>query len=432
MSEATYRGAVAIETQGCKLNQADSEALAREFARAGFRVVSPGEQADVHIVNTCTVTHVADSKARQALRAAHRLSPHALVVATGCYAQRSPQELARVEGVGLVVGNRDKRRLVEMVLAARGDALVACATGEEPRFYPGAFGRTRTMVKIQEGCNQVCAYCIVPKVRGRERSIPLETLIAQVRERVAEGYQEVVLTGTQLGSYGFDLSQASLELLVERLLKETELPRLRISSLQPQEITPRLLRLWEDPRLCPHFHIPLQSGSRAVLQRMRRRYTPDLYASTVAQVRQHLPHAAITTDVIVGFPGETEEEFAETEAFCARMEFASMHVFPYSVRAGTTAAYLEPKVPDDVKRGRMERMLALARHLEEAFRRSAIGSVRPVLWENQQVLEGLPVWTGLTDNYIKVVAQASQSLFNRTTQARLVGERGEYLLAQVL
>ena len=312
--EPQFRGTVAIQTHGCKLNQADSQVLARRFAHAGYRVVDPSEPADIYILNTCTVTHVADSKARQALRGAHRLNPTAMVVATGCYAQRAPKELARLEGVSLVVGNSEKERLIDMILAARGDPIVPCAVGEEmPTSLAGpGSGRTRAMVKIQEGCNQVCAYCIVPKVRGRERSIPPEELLGQVRERVEEGYKEVVLTGTQLGSYGFDLTGTNLKGLVELILRETKVKRLRISSLQPQEITLDLLELWDDRRLCPHFHIPLQSGSDYVLKRMRRRYTAAQYTEAVERVRTRVPQAAVTADVIVGFPQEGDQHFQES------------------------------------------------------------------------------------------------------------------------
>ena len=276
MSAEFNTGTVAIETHGCKLNQADSEVLARRFMSAGYNVVPLGDGPDIYVLNSCTVTHVADAKARQALRAARRRNPSLTVVATGCYAQRAPDQLRRVEGVDLVLGNFEKSRIVEAVLQARGVTTVSCAEGKEGVIRSESLGRTRAMVKIQEGCNQVCAYCIVPKVRGRERSIPPEELVRLVRQRIGEGYKEVVLTGTQLGSYGFDLPEGTeLKTLIETVLSRTEIERLRVSSLQPQEITPELLKLWKDPRLCPHFHMPLQSGSDAVLARMRRRYSAD-------------------------------------------------------------------------------------------------------------------------------------------------------------
>ena len=413
------RPAVAIETHGCKLNQADSDVLARHFLGAGYRVVSPGEVADVYVVNTCTVTHVADGKARQSLRAAHRLNPGALVVATGCYAERAPKELAQLDGVTLVVGNRDKASLVEQVAAYRHEAAIPSATSSDGPLQVSAVTRTRAFLKIQEGCDQICAYCIVPKVRGRERSIPAEELLQQVRNRVQEGYREVVLTGTQLGSYGFDLPRMTLTRLLERLLKETRLERLRVSSLQPQEITQELIDLWSDPRLCPHFHMPLQSGSDAVLKRMRRRYSAQLYAQKVALLRERIPGVSITADLIVGFPGEGEAEFLETHSFCQDMRFAAMHVFPYSTRPGTSAAYFPDKVDPQTKRARMEQMLQVARCQALDFRNGLLGQTRPVLWEGQRRVSGRRVWEGLTDNYIRVRTEHPGDLSNSITPAEI-------------
>ena len=427
-------GTVAIRTHGCKLNQADSETLARQFAQAGYRVVDPAEPADIHIVNTCTVTHVADSKARQALRSAHRKNPGSMVVATGCYAQRASNELVRVQGVTLVAGNTDKYRLVDMVTSARGGQVTPCATGEDPPPFSTANipTRTRAMVKIQEGCNQVCAYCIVPKVRGRERSIPPEQLVAQLQQLVEDGYKEAVLTGTQLGTYGYELADVNLRGLLELLLRESGLPRLRVSSLQPQEITAELLELWEDPRLCPHFHMPLQSGSDEILNRMRRRYTAAGYEEAVDKIRATVPGASITADVIVGFPGEGDQQFQETLGMVNRMEFASMHVFPYSVRPGTSAAYMRPPVDGAVKRKRMERLLRLERKQSSEFRRRAIGSVRQVLWERVEIQNQSPIHLGLTDNYLKVHTWDERPLLNRITMGRLVEDVAGSLLAKTM
>ncbi len=427
---------MAIQTQGCKLNQADSETLASRFIQAGYRVVDPTWPADVYILNTCTVTHVADGKARQALRGAHKRDPSSLVVATGCYAQRAPQELSDLLGVDLVVGNSGKDRILDMVLAARGEQ-PAPRAGEVVRSTPlvghgASLGRTRAMVKIQEGCNQVCAYCIVPKVRGRERSIPPEALLEQIGQRISEGYKEVVLTGTQLGSYGFDLAGADLKYLVGLILKGTGIDRLRISSLQPQEITPDLLELWEDRRLCPHFHIPLQSGSDYILNRMRRRYTTAQYAEAVDRVRARVPDVSITADVIVGFPGEDDRHHQESLLFAQEMGLAAMHVFPYSIRPGTSAAYMGPQVDDRAKSSRMVEMLALAKEQAAFFRSGLIGTTRLVLWERSDIRRGKPVYLGLTDNYLKVHTEESAVVSNQITFARLLSEDGGSLLAQVV
>ena len=418
---------VYIETHGCKLNQADTQALARRFTQAGYHLTDRPDEVDVHVVNTCTVTHVADRKARQSLRNARRRSPGAVVVATGCYAQRAPDPLAKVEGVDLVIGNVEKDTLVETV--SRSMAMAERpAYMETPLFEELATPeRTRATMKIQEGCDQVCAYCIVPKVRGRERSIPPERLIRQAQELAAGGCQEVVLTGTQLGTYGFDIEGMTLTKLVKRVLEETAVPRLRVSSLQPQEITSKLLSLWNDSRLCPHFHLPLQSGSAAVLKAMRRRYTPEQYAQAVVTIREMVPRATITADVIVGFPGETEQQYRETYDLCQRTGFAGMHVFPYSMRPGTTAAHLDSKVAEIEKRSRMDRMLSLATAQAVAYRQSKLGTTSLVLWENHRSVAGARVWAGLTDNYLRVATVSDRNLHNRVTPMTLERLEGEVI-----
>lgn len=422
---------IAIETHGCKLNQADSEALARRFLALGHQVVSGVEEAQVYILNTCTVTHTADAKARQALRSAHRRNPHAVIVATGCLAQRDPQGLLAISGVSLVLGNTQKEDIVSQVLALTGGGLPSpCSTGDTSG-APLLLGRTRAFLKIQEGCNQVCAYCIVPKVRGRERSVPLEALVRAVQEREAEGYKEVVLTGTQLGGYGYEWGTNGLVALLQALLTRTGIPRIRVSSLQPQEITPALLEMWNDPRLCPHFHIPLQSGSDTVLHRMRRRYTRRDYLEAVERIRRLLPGASITTDIIVGFPGETEQDFQETVLLCREVGFARMHLFPYSRRPGTSAYHYPDQVPIEVKRQRMAILGELAQEQARAFRQRSLGTLHSVLWEEGKPFNGQMLWYGLTDTYIRVCTLSALRLANHITPARLVAVQGEVVWARV-
>ena len=422
----TLRQTVAIHTHGCKLNQADSQTLAREFREAGYLVVDPSEAADIVVLNTCTVTATADSKARQFLRAARRRNPEAVVVATGCYAQRAPSELEGMDAVSLVVGNTAKSDLVNSVqLAVQDPALLPIPA---LRSGPRAAGRTRAMVKIQEGCDQVCAYCIVPKVRGRERSIPPENIISEINRHSAEGCREVALTGTQLGSYGFDLSGLNLVRLLDLILAETSVERLRVSSLQAHEITAQLLELWRDSRLMRHFHIPLQSGSDPVLSRMRRRYDTTRFAASVEFVRQMYPEAGITTDVIVGFPGETDDDFADGRGFAATMQFADIHVFPYSPRPGTSAFYFGDQVPEPQKRERMAEMLNLSAESRRRFREGQLETVRPVLWEQSSRAGS---WTGLTDNYLRVRTANESDLGNRITNAKLVGLDGDWVVAEV-
>ena len=427
---AVYRGSVAIRTHGCKLNQADSNVLTRRFVEAGYQLVDSAADADVFVLNTCTVTATADAKARQALRAVRRANPKAFIVATGCYPQRAAAELARLEAVSLVAGNSQKERLASLVMAVHrrerypstSSTANAVALGPSP-------GRTRAMVKIQEGCNQVCAYCIVPKVRGRERSIPPETLVRQINDLVAEGFREVVLTGTQLGTYGFDILGVNLLRLLRRVLEETEVPRLRVSSLQAQEITPELLELWQEPRLCPHFHVPLQSGSDRILKVMRRRYDTARFARTLELIRQSVPDAGITTDLIVGFPGEGDSEFRDSRDFARAMQFSDMHIFPYSLRPGTSAAYFSYRVPEPVKKERTAEMLLVAKGGFRAFRDHQLGRVRQVLWEPVRERAGAMVYCGLTDNYIRVYADSARDLSNRITPARLVEIVDEWVYA---
>ena len=419
---------VTIETHGCKLNQADSGGLATEFADAGFEVVGDGVPVDVYVLNSCTVTHVADSKARRALRSARRRNPNATIVATGCYAQRSPEALRRLGEVDLVLGNTEKSTLVRHVIDWAGDDIVPCATGDDVQAISPTSTRTRAMVKIQEGCNQVCAYCIVPKVRGRERSIPPHEIVRKIDEYTSRGYKEVVLTGTQLGSYGFDLEGIDLTGLVRHILDRCGMARLRVSSLQAHEIDGRLLALWSDDRLAPHFHLPLQSGSDAVLKRMRRRYDGGQFLQAVERIRRTMPDAAITTDVIAGFPGETETDFENTYQLCQEVGFASMHVFPYSARPGTSAAHFPDDVPPQIKSERVGRLIALSKRQETAYRSRFVGTSRKTLWESRKA----DTWIGLTDNYIRVAARSDRDLANKITWARIAALNGRSAVAEIV
>ncbi|MFC2034673.1 tRNA (N(6)-L-threonylcarbamoyladenosine(37)-C(2))-methylthiotransferase MtaB [Chloroflexota bacterium] len=406
---------VALDTLGCKLNQAETEVLARQFVQAGYKLVSLADEADIYILNTCTVTHIADAKSRQLLRRAHRRNPNVLVVATGCYAQRAPQELAQIDGVGLVVDNYEKLHLARLLQESNYlDSLTYMQEDPANNYLP-AF-KTRTFIKIQDGCNSFCSYCVVPLVRGREKSLPIDQVIAEIKHQVVKDYKEVVLTGTEIGSYNY--ANISLKGLLKRILSETGVARLRLSSLQPQEISPELIMLWSNRRLCSHFHLPLQSGSDNVLWQMKRRYCVSEYHEVASSIRTLLPNVAITTDIIVGFPGETQEEFEESYNFCRQMEFAQIHVFSYSPRQGTHAAQMLRPVNDKIKKQRSQKMLALARESTQIFNQQFLGKTMIVLWE-QRASDG--VWSGLTDNYIKVYARSDEDLSNKLLSAKLVG-----------
>jgi threonylcarbamoyladenosine tRNA methylthiotransferase MtaB len=400
---------VALDTVGCKLNQAETQLLARQFAGAGYRLVSPDDEADVYILNTCTVTHIADRRCRQRLRLAHRHNPEGAVVAIGCYAERAGDELARIEGVDLVLGNSEKSNLLRRLEDSGCLRRPTCT-------YEGsaiADFRTRAFIKVHDGCNSSCAYCIVPLVRGREKSIPVDQVVGEVKQRVSDGYKEVVLTGTKIGLYRHD--GVNLLGLLQRILAETDVERLRLSSLQPKEVSPELIGLWHNGRLCRHFHLSLQSGSDGVLRRMKRGYTIDGYQRALALIRDMVPGVAVTTDIIVGFPGETEAEFNDSYELCRQTGFARIHVFPYSPRNGTQAARMPERVRDGVKRERSHRMLALAQESAQNFRHKFLGKTMPVLWEKQTG----GVWTGLTDNYIRVYAESSKDLTNKLLSVKL-------------
>jgi threonylcarbamoyladenosine tRNA methylthiotransferase MtaB len=398
---------VALDSLGCKLNQAEIQQLGRQMEAAGYRLVDPAVKADIYILNTCTVTNTADHKSRHLLRMARRRNPAARLIAIGCYAQRAPDELARIEGVELVLGNDRKMSLLNLLTDS----------GSQPKAAPAlptqTMSRTRGFLKIQDGCKNFCAYCIVPFVRTHERNVAADSILASIKSLVATGHQEVVLTGTEIGAY--NSKDVNLEDLVKRILAQTAVPRLRLSSLQPHQISPNLIELWRDARLCPHFHISLQSGSDAILKRMKRRYTTAEYRSAVKLIRDIVLEVAITTDVIVGSPGETDAEFKATLDFCREIKFARIHVFPFSPRPGTAAATMPEQVSDIVKKERAARMLVLSKDAVKAFQRRFIGKTMDVLWEGQ----ARGIWSGLTGNYIKVYTKSGKSLANQILPTKL-------------
>lgn len=404
---------VAIETQGCKLNQADSMKLVSQFQAAGFSLVDTSSKCDLYVINTCTVTHVADRKARHAVRFAKRNNPNATLVVTGCYAERDKEAIENMEEVDLVLGNANKQQIVGIITETFPSLI---PSGGELSDYqlPDKTNRNRAMLKIQEGCNQICSYCIVPKVRGRERSVPVASLVESVERFVSEGFSEVVLTGTQLGSYGFDLDGISLAEMISEILNKTTIPRLRVSSLQAQELSTELLHLWREERLCPHFHIPLQSGNDFILRKMRRRYNSFSYQHSIERIRKFIPDAAITTDVIVGFPGESELAYGDTKALVKSIEFSDVHVFKFSSRPGTTAFFLEDDVAPPEKSRRSSEIIGISRESFAKFRRGHHGRRMKVLWEKTgSNLEESAVGSGLTENYIRVRSE------NRKTRKNL-------------
>lgn len=418
-----------LHSLGCRLNQSELEALARQLSAQGHRVVDDPAQADICVVNTCAVTAEAERKTRHLLRALARANPRARIAVLGCAATLRPDELASFPNVAWVIPNEEKERAAETLTPSPSPLPFAHKAGEEEGDR-GVRMRTRAFVKIQDGCNNACTYCIVRILRGPVRSRPPEEVVAEIAARVREGHQEAVLTGVNIGAYGQDLGlKDGLAGLIQAVLAQTDLPRLRLSSVEPWDVEEPLLALWSDSRLCRQLHLPLQSGCDATLRRMGRRMTAAEYVHLVERIRAVVPEMAITTDVIVGFPGEDEAEFAESLAFVERMAFARLHVFPFSPRPDTPAARMEGQVPEPVVRERAARMRELGERLAACYRQQFLGREMEVLWERRR-RDGL--WHGLTDNYLQVVTTCPDDLHNRITRTRLLKEEDGLLTGEVI
>ncbi|HIQ02184.1 MAG TPA: tRNA (N(6)-L-threonylcarbamoyladenosine(37)-C(2))-methylthiotransferase MtaB [Anaerolineales bacterium] len=428
---------VYLHSLGCRLNQSEVEAMARRFAAVGYIPTQDPAEADICILNTCAVTAEAERKTRHRLRALHRANPAARIGVVGCAATLKPGGLARLPGVAWVVPNEEKEWVVEIATGERpsrrsGDLTPSpspCRRGGEGEVSPPT-PRTRALVKVQDGCDNHCTYCVVRLLRGPARSRPPEEVVAEVQSLVAAGRREVVLTGVNLGAYGRDLGMGQgLARLIEAILSGTDLPRLRLSSLEPWDLDEGFFKLWADARLCRHLHLPLQSGCGGTLRRMGRPITPERYARLTEAARAAVPDLALTTDVMVGFPGEDEAAFAESLAFVERLGFARLHVFPFSPRPGTPAARVSGQVDPQVRRERARRMRKLGTRLAEDFRQRFVGREMEVLWERHRA-DGF--WHGLTDNYLRVVTRASADLHNRATRTRLLAARDGLLVGEVV
>ncbi|MCI0478359.1 MAG: tRNA (N(6)-L-threonylcarbamoyladenosine(37)-C(2))-methylthiotransferase MtaB [Anaerolineales bacterium] len=491
-----------LTTLGCKLNESEVEAWARRFAREGSEIVNDARAADLIVLNTCTVTHIAARKTRQLARQLARANPRARIVLTGCFVSISPDEAKALPNVALVVPNAEKDQLVEQIancelrmangewrepsvvsrqssvasqswLDADAETQVA---GRQPElkdgdrgqkhenFHPSSFIlhpslRTRAFVKIQDGCNLSCAYCIIPLARGQERSRPRVEIIDEVNALVGAGYKEIILTGVQISAYrqkpGFSEKPGFLGLrdLVAAILAETSVPRLRLTSIAPWNVDEGLLDLWCDARLCRHLHLSLQSGCDATLRRMQRPYTTAQFARAVEMARAQIPDVGITTDVIVGFPGESDAEFEQSLKFVEQMQFSRAHIFPYSKRDGTRAASLPMQVADAVKQARAKQMQVVADASLRAFAARFVGRKLMVLWETEEKAEGgrmkdeknrpaqsrkihpssfIPhpsMWSGYSDNYIRVVASSDADLYNQFTSAYVTAVTDDGVIA---
>ncbi|MBE3037789.1 MAG: tRNA (N(6)-L-threonylcarbamoyladenosine(37)-C(2))-methylthiotransferase MtaB [Chloroflexi bacterium] len=411
-----------LDTIGCRLNQAEIESLARQFRAAGHEIVASAAEADLAVVNTCTVTAEAASDSRAAIRRAKRLGAGDIVV-TGCWATLEPDKAASLPGVTRIVPNLQKDSLAADLLGLPQEFFDLEPIARQP--LPGLHQRTRAFIKVQDGCDNACTFCITRLARGASRSRPLDEIISNADSALKGGAQEIVLTGVHLGSWGLDFQPARrIPDLVSALLARTSAPRLRLSSLEPWDLEADFFSLWRDPRLCRHLHLPLQSGSASVLRRMARKTAPDSFAALVQLARAAIPEVAITTDIIVGFPGETDEEFAETLEFVKSMHFAGGHVFSYSARPGTPAARMKGQVRSEVVKARNAALRKVLAESAEAYRRKFIGKTMPVLWEATSILtdEGWQI-EGLTDNYLRVTAIAAEPRWNRVDAVHLTDLR---------
>lgn len=402
---------VAFTTLGCKVNQYETETIEGLFKQRGYEVTGFDQSADVYVINTCSVTHLGERKSRQLIRRAARTNPGAIVVVTGCYAQASPEQVEKIEGVDLIVGTQQRQRIVDLTEEAAAkharinvvsDIMSAQEFEDIPLF--DAPGRTRAFLKIQEGCTNYCTYCIIPYTRGPLRSRSLDSIAQEAAKLVNHGFKEIVLTGIHLGAYGRDSGkQVSLADAVKKVLSIDGLLRLRLGSLESVEVTGELIELMQtDKRLCPHLHLPLQSGDDDILLSMNREYTTDEYRRLVLYIQQQIPGIAITTDIIVGFPGETEERFENSLHFVKNMNFAKVHIFPYSRRTGTPAAEFAGQVAEPEKKRRVKAMEMIAEEKAKAFRKRFIGQKMDVLFE---MPEG-EFSSGFTGNYLHVFTGA--------------------------
>jgi threonylcarbamoyladenosine tRNA methylthiotransferase MtaB len=407
-----------LDMVGCRLNQSEIEEYARQFRLAGHALVAKGDIADLIVINTCTVTAAAASDSRQKIRQAARTGT-AKIIVTGCDASLNPQDTAAIQGVTQVIDNQSKENLVPMVLDLPYSTFEHASINREP--IPGTRLRTRAFIKVQDGCDNHCTYCITALARGAARSRSIDDVLVDIQSALNGGSQEIVLTGVHLGSWGFDFNQpTSIQDLLKAILNYTDAPRLRLSSLEPWDITPNFFELWHDSRLCRHLHLPLQSGCAATLHRMGRKISPKAYAEVMREARSAIPGVAITTDIITGFPGETEAEFTESSEFVRAMNFANGHVFTFSPRPGTAAIHLMDKIPSKVGKQRNALMRQIFQHSANEYRQRFIGEKLSVLWE-KAIPANDSQWqlSGLSDNYLRVRTFSTTPCRNQIMDVRI-------------
>lgn len=431
---------VAFHTLGCKVNTYDTEALAEIFEKEGYSIVGFEDRADVYVINTCTVTNLGDRKSRQMIRKAKKINKDAIIVVAGCYAQTSPEEVMDIPEVNLVIGNKDRKSIVNLVNKIKDrpeDKINAVVNIMKEQDFEDLSvyeikGKTRGFIKIQEGCNQFCSYCIIPYARGPIRSRKPESVIKEVKKLIKAGYKEVVLTGIHVASYGKDIGKTSLIELIRDINELNDLERIRLSSLEPTLLTRMFLgQLATLEKFCPHFHVSLQSGSDIILKAMKRKYTSDEYGQYIDNIREYFPQASITTDIMVGFPGEGDEEFNESYNFVKSIGFSNIHVFKYSPRKGTPASKYSNQVNGRIKDKRSKELIGLASNLERAFYEKFIGSTKRVLFEQSLDINN-NIYEGLTNNYIRVLCDSKEDIKGKILTVYLEGIGQGYMKGRII
>ncbi|SFF00056.1 threonylcarbamoyladenosine tRNA methylthiotransferase MtaB [Paenibacillus catalpae] len=419
---------VAFYTLGCKVNFYDTEAIWQLFKNEGYEQVDFESTADVYLINTCTVTNTGDKKSRQIIRRAVRRNPDAVIAVTGCYAQTSPAEIMAIPGVDLVIGTQDREKIMTFVNQIHDDRQPVNAVRNimktrdfEELDVPDFNERTRAFLKIQEGCNNFCTFCIIPWSRGLSRSRDPKSVLEQAKQLVASGYKEIVLTGIHTGGYGDDMENYRLTDLLWDLDKIDGLERIRISSIEASQIDDAMIDvLKRSSKMCRHLHIPLQAGDTSVLKRMRRKYTTDEFAAKLKRIREAMPGVAITTDVIVGFPGETEEMFENGYKFMEEVGFSEMHVFPYSKRTGTPAARMEDQIDEELKNERVHKLIDLSEKMQLAYAKQYVGAVLDVIPERDyKGAPGTGLVMGYSDNYLQVVFEGTEALVGKLCRVKI-------------
>ncbi len=422
---------------GCKVNQYESEAVAELFSEKGYEIVGIDDFADIYIINTCSVTNLGDKKSRQLLRKVKRQNPDAIVVAMGCYAQTVPSDMEKTEGVNIIIGTKYRKKIVEIVENYKPELGIVNYVEKisdekdfEDLYVKKLSNRTRAYIKVQDGCNNFCSYCIIPYARGPVRSRPVFDVINEVSNLAKNGFKEIVLTGIQVASYGKDLEDTNLLKLVKEVNKVEDIERIRFSSLEPNIITDDFLKeLSSMKKVCHHFHLSLQSGCDKTLKAMNRKYDCEKYENAVKTILKYMPNAAITTDIIVGFPGESDEDFINSYNFAKKIGFAKIHVFPYSKKTGTAAAKMQNHLPNSVKNERAKKLLELSTILTKEFNDKFVGKTLDVLFE-QKNEDGF--FEGHTSNYIKVFVKSQNNIQNTILPVYMEYEKDEILYGKLV